>query len=47
MLYLLSFHVVGSGEVDLAIKYLEYLTMVPRFDLVIMCLSLADKAGMF
>ncbi|XWS58095.1 hypothetical protein CRYUN_Cryun08bG0005400 [Craigia yunnanensis] len=33
-------------EVDLAIKYLENLTKVPRFDMLIMFLSPADKADL-
>lgn len=37
----------GREEVDLAIKYLENLTKVPRFDMLIMCLSSTEKAGMF
>ncbi|KAJ4719335.1 RNA polymerase II-associated 3 [Melia azedarach] len=35
-----------TEEMDLAIKYLENLTKVPRFDLLIMCLSSADKADL-
>lgn len=37
---------VCSEEIDLAVKYLENLTKVPRFDMLIMCLSSKDKAGM-
>ncbi|EOY11661.1 Tetratricopeptide repeat (TPR)-like superfamily protein, putative isoform 2 [Theobroma cacao] len=33
-------------EVDLAIKYLENLTKVPRFDMLIMCLSSTEKADL-
>uniref|UniRef100_A0A803KMY2 RNA-polymerase II-associated protein 3-like C-terminal domain-containing protein n=1 Tax=Chenopodium quinoa TaxID=63459 RepID=A0A803KMY2_CHEQI len=32
-------------ETELAVKYLENLTKIPRFDMIIMCLSPADKAG--
>ncbi|XP_075087016.1 uncharacterized protein LOC107830436 isoform X3 [Nicotiana tabacum] len=31
-------------DMDLAIRYLENLTKVPRFDMIIMCLSSTDKA---
>lgn len=31
-------------EMDLSVKYLESLTKVSRFDIIIMCLSSADKA---
>ncbi|XP_021734451.1 RNA polymerase II-associated protein 3-like isoform X2 [Chenopodium quinoa] len=31
-------------ETELAVKYLENLTRIPRFDMIIMCLSPADKA---
>lgn len=31
-------------DVDLAIRYLENLTKIPRFDMIIMCLSSSDKA---
>ncbi|XP_021282200.1 RNA polymerase II-associated protein 3 isoform X2 [Herrania umbratica] len=33
-------------EVDLAIKYLENLSKVPRFDMLIMCLSSTEKADL-
>ncbi|CAI9304443.1 unnamed protein product [Lactuca saligna] len=35
-----------SDEVDLAIKYLENLPKVPRFNMIIMCLSPADKSDL-
>lgn len=33
-----------TEEMDLAIKYLENLSKVPRFDMIVMCLSAADRA---
>ncbi|KAM7481785.1 hypothetical protein LguiB_006368 [Lonicera macranthoides] len=33
-----------NEEMDLAVRYLENLTKVSRFDMIIMCLSSADKA---
>lgn len=33
-------------ETELAVKYLEYLTKIPRFDMIIMCLPSADKADL-
>ncbi|KAK3198906.1 hypothetical protein Dsin_022321 [Dipteronia sinensis] len=35
-----------TEEMDLAVKYLENLTKVPRFDMLIMCLSSTDKADL-
>ncbi|KAJ4845918.1 hypothetical protein Tsubulata_045625 [Turnera subulata] len=35
-----------SNDTDLAVKYLENLTKVPRFGMLIMCLSSADKADL-
>ncbi|XP_031249123.1 RNA polymerase II-associated protein 3 isoform X2 [Pistacia vera] len=35
-----------TEEMDLAVKYLENLTKVPRFDMIIMCLSSKDKADL-
>ncbi|XP_044498112.1 RNA polymerase II-associated protein 3-like isoform X2 [Mangifera indica] len=35
-----------NEEIDLAVKYLENLTKVPRFDMLIMCLSSKDKADL-
>ncbi|KAK2639617.1 hypothetical protein Ddye_027412 [Dipteronia dyeriana] len=35
-----------TEEIDLAVKYLENLTKVPRFDMLIMCLSSTDKADL-
>ncbi|KAA8545252.1 hypothetical protein F0562_020036 [Nyssa sinensis] len=35
-----------SEEMDLAVKYLENLAKVPRFDMIIMCLSSTDKADL-
>ncbi|KAL5786716.1 hypothetical protein ACOSQ2_009108 [Xanthoceras sorbifolium] len=35
-----------TEEMDLAVKYLENLTKVPRFDMLIMCLSSADKTDL-
>ncbi|XP_044483074.1 RNA polymerase II-associated protein 3 isoform X2 [Mangifera indica] len=35
-----------TEEIDLAVKYLENLTKVPRFDMLIMCLSSEDKADL-
>ncbi|XP_027107950.1 uncharacterized protein [Coffea arabica] len=34
-------------DVDLAVKFLENLTKIPRFDMIVMCLSSADKADLF
>ncbi|GMI65426.1 Spaghetti, tetratricopeptide repeat 5 [Hibiscus trionum] len=36
----------GREEMDLAIKYLENLTKVPRFDVLILFLSPSDKADL-
>ena len=36
-----------SDDMVLAVKYLENLTKVPRFDMLIMCLSSTDTSGMF
>uniref|UniRef100_A0A5B6ZSD9 Putative RNA polymerase II-associated protein 3 isoform X1 n=1 Tax=Davidia involucrata TaxID=16924 RepID=A0A5B6ZSD9_DAVIN len=35
-----------SEEMDLAVKYLENLTKVARFDMIIMCLASTDKADL-
>ncbi|KAK0601384.1 hypothetical protein LWI29_023760 [Acer saccharum] len=35
-----------TEEMDLAVKYLENLIKVPRFDMLIMCLSSTDKADL-
>lgn len=35
-----------SEDVDLAVNYLDNLTKVPRFNMIAMCLSSEDKAGM-
>lgn len=35
-----------TEDMDLVVKYLENLTKVPRFDMVIMCLSPSDKADL-
>jgi hypothetical protein len=37
----------GSEEMDLAIGYIENLTKVSRFDILIMCLSSAEKDGKY
>lgn len=37
--------ILCSEDVDLAIRYLENLIKIPRFDMIIMCLSSSDKAG--
>ncbi|XP_060203108.1 uncharacterized protein LOC132631552 isoform X2 [Lycium barbarum] len=34
-------------DMNLAIRYLENLTKVPRFDMIIMCLSSSDKSELF
>ena len=36
---------VGSEEMDLAVSFLENLTKVPRFDILVMCLTSTDRAG--
>ncbi|XP_022895761.1 RNA polymerase II-associated protein 3 isoform X2 [Olea europaea var. sylvestris] len=36
-----------TEDMDLGVKYLENLTKVPRFDMVIMCLSPSDKADLW
>ena len=36
-----------SDDMDFSVKYLENLTEVPRFDMLIMCLSSTDTSGMF
>lgn len=33
-------------DMDLAVKYLENLTKIPRFDMIMMCLSSSDKADL-
>lgn len=33
-------------DVDLAVKFLENLTRIPRFEMIVMCLSSADKADL-
>lgn len=38
--------VLDRDETELAVKYLENLPKVPRFNMIIMCLSPADKSGM-
>lgn len=41
----LVLYTFGSDEMDLAIRYIENLTNVSRFDLLIMCLSSTDRDG--
>lgn len=41
----LVLYTFGSEEMDLAIRYVENLTNVSRFDLLIMCLSSTDRDG--
>ncbi|KAJ6683232.1 hypothetical protein OIU74_021319 [Salix koriyanagi] len=36
-----------SDDMDLAVKYVENLTEVPRFGVLIMCLSSTDMSGVF
>lgn len=36
----------GREDMALGVEYLQNLTKIPRFDMIIMCLSSADKAGM-
>jgi len=47
LFHLANFLPFDSEDVDLAVNYLDNLTKVPRFDMIIMCLSSEDKAGMF
>ena len=42
-----KFYLLGREEMDLAVKYLENLPKVSRFDMIIMCLSSTERAGMF
>lgn len=43
---LINFLPFDSEDIDLAANYLDNLTKVPRFDMIVMCLSSEDKAGM-
>ncbi len=43
----LMLYAFGSEEMDLAIGYIENLTKVSRFDILIMCLSSAEKDGKY
>ena len=43
----LMLYTFGSEEMDLAIGYIENLTKVSRFDILIMCLSSAEKDGKY
>lgn len=36
---------IGSEEIDLAVSFLENLTKVPRFDILVMCITASDKEG--
>lgn len=46
MLYPPVYLLFGSEETELAVNFLEDFTKVPRFDMIIMCLSSADRNGM-
>lgn len=37
----------GSEDMDLVVSYMDNLTKVPRFDVIVMCLPSAAKDGMY
>jgi hypothetical protein len=43
----LALFTFGSEEMDLAVNYIDNLTKVSRFDLLIMCLTSTDRDGKY